>query len=85
MQSDLIVRRELYLDVTAEGSKLQEIYLYQADFLQDDSFCTKDYIFSAPVKEEEALHQAQFQKAALASDISFAEGKTAAPLQASHL
>lgn len=53
MQSDLIVRRELYLDVAAEGSKLQEIYLYQADFLQDDSFCTKDYIFSAPVKEEE--------------------------------
>ena len=46
MQSDLIVRRELYLDVAAEGSKLQEIYLYQADFLQDDSFCTKDYIFS---------------------------------------
>ena len=53
MQSDLIVRRELYLDVAAEGGKLQEIYLYQADFLQDDSFCTKDYIFSVPVKEEE--------------------------------
>lgn len=52
MQNDWIVRRELYLDVTAEGAELQEIYLYQADFLQDRSFCTKDYIFSVSVKEE---------------------------------
>lgn len=51
MQNDLIVRRELYLDVAAEGTELQEVYLYQADFLQDTSFCTKDYIFSAPAKE----------------------------------
>lgn len=52
MQNDLTVRRELYLDVTVDGGKLQEIYLYQADFLKDASFCTKDYIFSAPAKEE---------------------------------
>lgn len=52
MRDDLVVRRELYLDVTMDGPELQEIYLYQVDFKQDASFCTKDYAFSAPAKEE---------------------------------
>ncbi|MGN0505338.1 MAG: hypothetical protein ACI4FZ_02185, partial [Lachnospiraceae bacterium] len=48
----MAVRRELYLDVTSEEFELTEVYLYQVDFLQDDSFRTKEYVFHEPTEEE---------------------------------
>lgn len=46
-----IKTRELYLDVEIKEDRLEEIYMYQVDFLKDQSFRTKEYSY----KREEVL------------------------------
>ena len=49
MAGAILVERELYVDVEIKEEQLQEIYLYQVDFLKDRTFRTKEYSFK---KEE---------------------------------
>lgn len=46
-----IKTRELYIDVEIKEDRLEEIYMYQVDFLKDQSFRTKEYIY----KREDVL------------------------------
>lgn len=48
MEGTAVAKRELYLDITCEETELLEIYLYQVDFLQQDTFRTKEYVFRMP-------------------------------------
>ena len=49
MAVNVLDRRQLYVDVVTKEEGLEEIFLYQVDFLKDRSFRTKEYLF---VKEE---------------------------------
>ena len=52
MTVNVLVRRELYVDVVVKEEQLEEIFLYQVDFLKDGSFRSKEYLYHVEEKEE---------------------------------
>lgn len=57
MAVNTLIKRELYVDVVVKEDVLEEIFLYQVDFLHDHSFRTKEYVFHVeeqPEQTEEA-------------------------------
>ena len=59
MALTVLKRRELYVDVTLKEDDLEEIFLYQVDFLKDDSFRGKEYVFR---KEEKKTEEGEEQE-----------------------
>jgi len=57
MAGAILVERELYVDVEIKEEQLQEIYLYQVDFLKDRTFRTKEYSFKKEELPEEELQE----------------------------
>lgn len=62
MATNLPYTRELYIDVVITESRLEEIFLYQVDFMKDKSFRTKEYLYKNEEPEtvepaEEAAEQ----------------------------
>ncbi len=62
MAETTLKKRELYLDITVKEHLLEEIFLYQVDFLKDDSFRSKEYLFKIEEKKEESPEEAEEQE-----------------------
>lgn len=52
MAVNVLMKRELYVDVVKKEGILDEIFLYQVDFLKDHSFRSKEYLFHVEEKPE---------------------------------
>lgn len=52
MADAVIKKRELYLDVEQKEEQLEEIYLYQVDFLKNSGFRTKEYSYKKEVEND---------------------------------
>lgn len=55
MAGAILERRELYIDVVVKDSRVEELFMFQADFNRDASYQTKEYIYlkTEPAEEEE--------------------------------
>lgn len=57
MKNNSITKRELYIDVVVSESEVEEIFLYQVDFAQGESFRAKEYLYQLPIPTEEPTEE----------------------------